>query len=141
MFCRNKLLFDLLFDDDEEESIGIFLEVASALKRKPTHEMIKNRDAEGTYNLLIEKYLFSSEDLFVKYLRVTPAVFYDILDHIRDDITTKPSNRVANPISAEHKLSLVLRYLQENYFLRNEYCRVINKNKILFPKFKIHGNR
>lgn len=108
---RQNMFYHFLLED-EEEDFQIFYYLINSLKRKSTAEIIQNRDSEGSYKILIEKYLLSSEDMFVKYFRVTPVIFYNILDHIRNDISIYPSNRVPNPISAEHKLSLVLRYIQ-----------------------------
>lgn len=79
-------------------------------KRNGINPIIKNRDTEGVYKILIRNHLLTFEDTFQKYFRVTPNIFHTILSRIRDDISTKPCNRVPHPISAEQKLCLTLRY-------------------------------
>lgn len=98
----------LLFEDEDEEILQ-FIEVLPKIKRRKTHEMFENRSIEGTFNNLIKKYLFSEEDKFVQYLRVSPRIYYLILENIRDEITSIPCNRVPNPISCEQKLCVTLR--------------------------------
>lgn len=97
-----------LLDDDEDNDI-VELLFLLPLKRKSTHEMILNRENEGTYNLLVKKYLMTDDDMFVKFFRVTPGIFHTILDQISDEITTAPCNRTPKPISAEQKLCVALR--------------------------------
>lgn len=104
---RLKIAKYLLIDDDEEDILELLALMPN--KRKKTHEMILNRDSEGAFNILIKKYLLTTEDLFVKYFRVTPYLFYMILENISAEITTTPCNRNPNPISAEQKLCLTLR--------------------------------
>lgn len=103
-------IVDWLFDQDDEV-FTIQILATFRFKRRKTHEMIKNRDSEGIYRLFITKYLLSEEDKFVKYLRVTPYLFHRILEHIRDHITTTPTNRVPNPISPQQKLCVALRFV------------------------------
>lgn len=96
-----------MFDDEDEELLELFTLVP--FKRKSTHEMFSNREAEGAYSLLIKKYLMSDEDKFVGYFRITPLMFHAILEKISDDISTEPTNRNPKPISAKQKLCLTLR--------------------------------
>lgn len=96
----------LLLEDEEELTM---LQMLPILKRKKTHKMIKNREEEGTYTILIKKYLFSEDDKFLQYFRVTPNIFYKILDKISVDIVSTPCNRVKKPISSEQKLCVALR--------------------------------
>lgn len=76
---NNEQLIDLLllFDDEEENHFNEFVQMMSLSKRKKTHDMIKNRETEGAYTLLITKYLITEEDKSVKYLRVTPQFFIE----------------------------------------------------------------
>lgn len=101
--------FFLLHDDEEEEMTLELLLFMSMHKRKKTHEMIVNREKEGAFCLLVQKYLLTEEDKFVKYFRVSSNLFYMILEHISCDLVSKPCNRNPNPISAEQKLCLTLR--------------------------------
>lgn len=105
---RNEIAKRFLLDDDEDDEI-IELLFSLPFKRKSTHEMILNRDNEGTYNLLIKKYLMTDEDKFVKFFRVDPRLFNTILDHISHEITTSPCNPTPKPISAAQKLCVTLR--------------------------------
>lgn len=73
--------------------------------------MITNRKTEGSFENLIKKYLMSEDDQFVKYFRVTPRIFYMILENIQHEIDTLPCNRVKDPISAQQKLCVTLRYI------------------------------
>ena len=104
---RIEMARQFLFDDEEEDFLHLFCLLPR--KRKSTHAMILNRDQEGAYNLLIKKYLMTDDDRFMGYFRVSPYLFHTILDQIAHDITTLPSNRIPNPISAEQKLCVLLR--------------------------------
>lgn len=92
----------LLFDDEDECP-------DQHSKRRKTHNLISSREREGAFAILIEKYLFSNEDKFVQYFRVTPHMFDRILNHIKDDIVKTPYNRVKNTINPRQKLCLALR--------------------------------
>lgn len=100
----------LLDDDSEELELLELIEVFLLAKRRKTCEKILNRDQEGAYNVLIEKYLITDEDRFVRYFRISITLYNEILNRIRNDITTQPCNRIPNPISAEQKLCITLRY-------------------------------
>lgn len=100
---------DICLLDDEDDDATVDLLLLIPFKRKSTREMILNREKEGTFNMLIKKYLLSEEDEFMKYFRVSRNLFHTILDHISADITSEPSNRTPMPISAEQKLCVTLR--------------------------------
>lgn len=107
---RNRIEFAkrfLLEDDEDDEVIELLFSLP--FKRKSTQEMILNRNNEGTYNLLIKKYLMTDEDKFMKFFRVSPLLFSTILDYISDEITSEPCNRTPKPISAAQKLCVTLR--------------------------------
>lgn len=107
-----QLLKFMLCDDDDRDFFELYRLIRLLFqKRRKTRQMISNRSAEGAFNILIEKYLKTEEDQFVQYFRVSSRLFYSILDHISNDITKPPSYRVTNPISAEQKLCLTLRFL------------------------------
>lgn len=111
---KRKFVINILFaliDDDENELREIIKLLPVKKRRKETNELLRCRGREGTYAILIDKYLLTDDDKFVKFLRVTPNLFYDILENIRNEITTIPCNRNPNPICPEQKLCLVLRYL------------------------------
>lgn len=98
-------------DDDDDVLLMLCMQAITSAKRKKTHEMFENREAEGIYRLFITKYLLTEDDKFMKYLRVTPYLFSRILDNIRFLITTVPTNGVSNPISPQQKLCVALRFL------------------------------
>lgn len=108
-----QMLKFLLCDDDDDQDLFALYRLFHSLprKRRKTRQMILNRDTEGAFTMLIQKYMKSDEDEFVQYFRVTQTLFYFILDHISIDITSPISYRVPNPISAEQKLCVTLRYL------------------------------
>lgn len=120
VFLRIKMrarLFQLaefvLFDDDEDELL-LQLLPQIPFKRKKTHDIILNRNKEGVFNLLINKYLMTDDDKFVQYFRVSLTLFHNILDEISSDITTPPCNRHPIPISPAQKLCLTLRFFVWN---------------------------
>lgn len=106
-------MVNFILCDDDELDIFEFYRLFRLLpqKRRKTRQMISNRNTEGAFNILVQKYLKSDEEEFVQYFRVTQTLFYFILSHISSDITTPPSYRVPNPISAEQKLCVTLRFL------------------------------
>lgn len=139
------LKIHLLFDEEDEEILEL-VEVLPKIKRRKTHEMFLNRKSEGTFNNLIQKYLVSEEDKFVKFLRVTPRIFFLILENIRDSIESIPYNRVVEPISSEQKLCIALRYnvaiieytfhsIQFNFneFSKDFWPPASHTNRSLFP--------
>lgn len=103
----NSISILLLFDDVEDE-INDLLSMRYA-KRRKTHKMFLKRENEGTFEILVSRYLIDDEEKFMQYFRINRAKFFYILDFIRDDISTKPYNRHKKPISAEQKLAIALR--------------------------------
>lgn len=102
--------FSFLFDDDDEFSLLVF---CAELMRSETKEMLKLRNKEGFYEILVERYLMDDETLFVTYFRLSRNLFHKIVNLIKDDIyiPNPYGGPKKNRISAEHKLSIVLRYL------------------------------
>lgn len=74
------------------------------------HDIFSRRQTEGSFSILIERYLFSDHDKFTAFLRVSPRTFYIILKHIYNDIYVPPTNRIKNPIDPSQKLCIALRY-------------------------------
>lgn len=97
-----------LFEEDDEEFVQI-VNLYQSKKRAKRHKIFQNRDNEGTYAILIEQYLFSEEDRFVKFFRMTPGTFYFILDMIRDDLEPKVIHTTKQPIFPAQKLCIFLR--------------------------------
>lgn len=99
----------LTFFDDEEDEIETLISLQQNKKRKKVNKMFLNREHEGYFQILIARYLMTEHDKFVAFFRITPSIFYDVLNHIRDDITLQSYNRQQKPISAEEKLAIVMR--------------------------------
>lgn len=108
MLCVKRLAIMMLCDDEYEENL---FEIYSSRckQRKKMSPIIDAREEEGSFAILISKHLFSNEDNFVKYFRITPHLFDIILQHVHDDIVKHPYNRVKKPISPQQKLCLTLR--------------------------------
>ncbi|XP_064632850.1 uncharacterized protein LOC135491117 [Lineus longissimus] len=73
------------------------------------HDLWMDREKYGEYHHLI-KTLFSFEDKFFQYFRMTTAQFHDLHDLIRDDIR-KLTTSFRKPIGTEEQLSICLRFL------------------------------
>ncbi|XP_046658621.1 uncharacterized protein LOC124352930 [Homalodisca vitripennis] len=107
---RNVLANLLLFADEEmDEDVDIAVTLLS------THgscgELFKRRKSEGAYNVLITKHLIDNEVKFKEYFRLTRDQVFTLLGLVREEITVKPYNTVIEPITAEMKLAVILRFL------------------------------
>ena len=78
-------------------------------KNEEPDDIFKTRKTEGAFVLLIDRHLSNNEVKFREYFRLTPALFDEVLNYIRNDIETKPCNRHIEPITPEDKLSIKLR--------------------------------
>lgn len=109
----------------EDESLHELLQILPEVKRRKTHKMIENRNKEGAFSILVQRYLLSEDDKFIEYFRVSPNLFHRIHEHIRDQIETIPCNRVQHPISSQQKLCLALRYILyefQSFILQINIC-------------------
>lgn len=97
------LLLEEEFADEEDE---LLLEL---LKNEEPDNIFKTRKSEGAYEVLIKRHLSKNKAKFREYFRLTPALFNEVLNYIRNDIETKPCNRHIKPITPEEKLSITLR--------------------------------
>lgn len=99
--------------DDLDLAMIIFLEGECSseeeTKRSEESEIFKKRKTEGVYEILICRHLQTNDEKFRQYFRLTPVLFDYVLNHIKDDIVSKPCNRNKNPITPEQKLCLFLR--------------------------------
>lgn len=114
------LTIDLLVQEENEEILEL-ISILPKVKRRKMHAIFENREIEGTFNILVKKYLMLEEDKFFDFFRVPPRIFHFMLDHIRAEIETLPCNRVRQPITSEHKLCLALRYRM--YIFRSSILR------------------
>ncbi|KAG8268919.1 hypothetical protein J6590_014492 [Homalodisca vitripennis] len=112
---RNVLAKLLLFADEEmDEDVDIAVTLLST--RGSCSELFKRRKSEGAYNVLITKHLIDNEVKFKEYFRLTRDQFFSLLGLVGEEITVKPYNRVIEPITAEMKLAVTLRYYLEGCF-------------------------
>lgn len=77
---------------DDEDDILELIPHFSKKKRRKMHEIFLQRQTEGSFSILIERYLFSDHEKFIAFLRVSPRTFYIILKHIHKDIYVPPKN-------------------------------------------------
>nr|CAH7761364.1 unnamed protein product [Callosobruchus chinensis] len=91
------LLVVLDGEDSEEEK-----------HRRSESDLFKKRSIEGAYQILICRHLYTNENRFREYFRLTPALFDYVLGYIKEDLCSKPTNRVQNPLTPEQKLCLLL---------------------------------
>nr|CAI5846831.1 unnamed protein product [Callosobruchus analis] len=80
--------------------------------RRSESDLFKKRSTEGAYQILICRHQYSNENKFREYFRLTPALFDCVLGYIIEDLCSKPTNRVQNPLTPEQKLCLLLRYFR-----------------------------
>ena len=96
--------------DDLDTALLIYLEDESSEdERLEESQLFECRSTEGAFSILIVRRLHCNEEKFREYFRLTPVLFDYVLNHIRDQLTSRPYNRHRNPISSEEKLCLFLR--------------------------------
>nr|CAH7738997.1 unnamed protein product [Callosobruchus chinensis] len=94
------LLVVLDGEDSEEEK-----------HRRSESDLFKKRSIEGAYQILICRHLYTNDNKFREYFRLTPALFDYVLGYIKEDLCSKPTNRV-NKTTYHHR----------NKPLRNCFC-------------------
>lgn len=107
----NSRKLSLLLDDDEEMILSI---LCAELVREEMKEMFKNRKEEGSFNILVDRYLMDDDTLFVTYFRLSPYLFQKVLSYIRPHIysnSERLGGQKRSRLSAEQKLCVALRYL------------------------------
>ena len=80
-------------------------------KRNSPHQLYRQRSEEGALNVLIERHLMDDDTKFREYFRVTPFLFFKLLDEIKPDLETTATTWIRNPITPKQKLCVTLRYL------------------------------
>ena len=96
--------------DDLDTTSLIYLEDESSEdERLGESELFKCRYTEGAFSILVVRRFHCNEEKFREYIRLTPFLFDYVLNHIRDQQTSRSYNRHKNPISPEEKLCLFLR--------------------------------
>lgn len=82
--------------------------------RQGKKTIFERRREEGNFEILVNRHLLDNDHMFVVYFRLSPYLFYNVLDFIRSDLENSgipyPGQRM-NRISAEQKLCIALRYL------------------------------
>ncbi|KAF5277456.1 hypothetical protein FQR65_LT15986 [Abscondita terminalis] len=99
--------------DDLDVALLVVLngeESEEEIHRRSESHLFKKRTTEGAYKILICLHLYSNENKFREYFRLTPALFDYVLGYIEEDLCSKLTNRVQNPLTPEQKLFLLLRY-------------------------------
>lgn len=101
----------LLMDDDDDFFLLILLANSTRCEK---NKMFEKRNREGSYEILVKRHLLDNDSMFVTYFRLSPYLFYKVVDLIRDDIGV--SSKVLGGakkyrISPEQKLCIALRYL------------------------------
>lgn len=97
----------VLAEEQDDDDVSALLAVGS--ENNTVLEMFENRNKEGVYELLVLKHLSDNDTKFREFLRLTPQLFYIVLNHIKDEISSQPTNKHRTPISPEEKLCLTLR--------------------------------
>lgn len=99
--------------DDLDLALLIYLEDEESSNDETEYPEIDNifkrRNKEGVYEILVRRHLYSNEEKFREYFRLTPVLFDYVLNYIKEDLTSKPYNRHKKTISAEQKLCIFLR--------------------------------
>lgn len=106
-----------IFEYDFVALVGI-LSLVKKKKNSP-HKIYRQRDVEGSMNVLVDRHLMDDETKFKEYFRVTPLLFSTILDAVKDDLEGISTNWVPNPISARVKLCMPLQYLSTGESFRS----------------------
>lgn len=100
---NNMLLALLLTEEDEDDDyLNLILESNSS-------DLFLKRNQEGTYEMLVLRHLVDNDTKFREFFRLTPHLFNEVLNNIKDDIKSTPSKRYPIPISPQEKLCLTLR--------------------------------
>lgn len=97
--------------DDEDEFLLLIL--STQIQRSEIRDILKKRNEEGFFNILVERYLMDDETLFVMYFRLSRNLFQRVADLIRNDISNSHplGGSKRTRLSTEHKLSIALRYI------------------------------
>ena len=98
--CIGLLILEELEDDDYFYS--------KYLRRRAPIAKLFNRD-EGAYEILVKRHFRGNNVKFIRYFRVSIEQFDIIVDLVKEEITKKPNNRHALPISSAEKVAIVLR--------------------------------
>lgn len=106
----NSHSLSFLLDDDDEFFLLI---LSTQIQRSEIRDMLKKRNEESFFNILVERHLMDDETLFVMYFRLSRNLFQKVADLIRHDISNSHplGGSKRTRISAEHKLSIALRYI------------------------------
>lgn len=99
MDAKNLLLFFLLDEDVDED-------LKRKEKRKIHSNMIRSREKEGAYSVLVERHLLDNEEKFREYTRFTLHLFHGILNIISDDLKKEPTSLCKVTISPAQKLCI-----------------------------------
>lgn len=96
------------FEDDLDFLVATLYQ-EEIKKRNTPHAMYKQRNAEGAYNVLVERHLLDDDTKFQRYFRLTPHLFHRVLSKIEPELKKEPTTWVQKPITARQKLCITLR--------------------------------
>lgn len=99
----------MLLLEEEEEDGNILESLMLKKKRKSTKPMFILKEQEGFFQKLIKGHLINDEKLFREFFRLNLKQFNFVLSLVKNDNSSKPYNRVQQPITPEEKLALTLR--------------------------------
>ena len=100
---------------EDEEELLLLLLMLQKRQRKPRKRRfwIRNiflqRKTRGTFRTLFQE-LLQDKELFFRYHRMTPSRFEHLLSLVEEKITKEKTN-FRDPICAEERLSITLRFL------------------------------
>ena len=110
-----EIVRDLLREEEEEEAVvGVVLAHVMRHRRRPrqywTRPWIARRLQFGHYHNLMAELERESHGDFVSFLRMEPAMFYELLERITPRISKQTTNW-RKPLDPGLKLAVTLRYL------------------------------
>lgn len=105
---------DLVDTSDSDEDVVVLYAYQRRRKRKRRHDMWVHdlwteRGMHGEYHHLVRS-LFAYEDKFHQYFRMTPQIFNELHELIKDDIR-KQNTYFRRAIGTEERLAICLRYM------------------------------
>ena len=98
--------------DDSDEDIVLAVMISNKSKKRKRKEWVNEvcfeRKEFGQFETLVKRNLYTDEDKFFNYFRMTPHQYGTVLSLVKYDIK-KCDTRFRKSISAEERLSICLR--------------------------------
>ena len=96
---RNNLISALLLSDELDQGKSTWV-----------RKVWKQRKQQGHYDTLIQEMRLRDHEMFFNYFRMVPSMFDELLRLVGPSLVKKTTN-LREPISAEIRLAITLRYL------------------------------